>query len=303
MKKKISQLSHILDHHDGKSIIRETRKIFSFHYPSWSFRHVSGLHKQIGSLFSGNFTGYRGCNTEYHDFIHTEEVLLAVARLIDGCNLNGHDLPLSLSLNLLRAALLHDTGYIQEEGDLYGTGAKYTSRHIHRSIEFMRKNGAILGIETRDMECIARLIRGTDFRSDFTRIEFPSDEERTAAYILGTADLLGQMSSRTYLEKLLFLYYEFREAGIEGYNTEYDMIYKTVGFYEFTKERLIGVFNSIFMNMKDHFLRRYNVDVNLYSEALDRNIEYLYTIIKDDTSNFRKKLKRGEWIHTYRPAL
>ena len=294
MKKKISQLSHILDHHDGKSIIRETKKIFSYHYPSWSFRHISGLYKQIGSLFSGNFTGYRACNTEYHDFVHTEEVLLAAARLIDGCNLNGHDLPLSLWINLLRAALLHDTGYIQVEGDLYGTGAKYTGRHVHRSIEFMQKNWSMLGIEPRDMECIVRLIKSTDFRSDFSRIEFPSDEEKTAGHILGTADLLGQMSSRTYLEKLLFLYYEFREAGIDGYNTEYD---------EFTKERLIGVFNSIFMNMKDHFLRRYNLDVNLYNEALDRNIEYLYTIIKDDTTNFRKKLKRGEWIHTYRPAL
>ena len=31
------------------------------------------------------------------------------------------------------------------------------------------------------------------------------------------ADLVGQMSDRAYLEKLLFLYYEFKEAGFPGY--------------------------------------------------------------------------------------
>ncbi len=60
--------------------------------------------------------------------------------------------------------------------------------------------------------------------------------------MLGSADLLGQMSDRAYLEKLLFLYKEFREAGIPGFNTEFDIIRKTVDFYEITVQRLRGPF-------------------------------------------------------------
>jgi len=47
-----------------------------------------------------------------------------------------------LAINLLNAALFHDTGYIQEKSDDEGTGAKYTSIHVKRSIQFLDKHQA-----------------------------------------------------------------------------------------------------------------------------------------------------------------
>ena len=55
-------------------------------------------------------------------------------------------------------------------------------------------------------------------------------ENEILGKMLGTADLLGQMSDRTYLEKLPFLYLEFKHAGIDGVGTELDFFDSTPGF-------------------------------------------------------------------------
>ena len=67
----------------------------------------------IRRLFSGDFPGYRRCNTEYHDYQHTTDVFLAMARLIHGAILEKHQFRAhDITLGLF-GALLHDTGYIQ----------------------------------------------------------------------------------------------------------------------------------------------------------------------------------------------
>jgi hypothetical protein len=113
-----------------------------------------------------------------------------------------------------------------------------------------------------------------------------------AGAILATGDLLGQMSDRAYLEKLLFLYYEFKEAGIEGFNTTFDILRKTLSFYEITKEKLDSDFFSVYDDLVYHFKERYNIPENLYMVAIDNQIKYLVDIIEDESTNFRNKLKR-----------
>ena len=90
-------------------------------------------------LFRGNYPGYQKCNTWYHDLKHTTDCLLAMARLLHGASLNGLPLPDRDVVLGLTAALFHDTGYIQAEDDLEGTGAKYTLVHVERSVAFMEK--------------------------------------------------------------------------------------------------------------------------------------------------------------------
>ena len=219
---------------------------------------------------------------------------LTTARLIDGYNLSREPLAGELALPLMQAALLHDTGYIQEDWDTEGTGAKYSQHHEQRSIDFLAHHYGVFEIEELETEPIIRLIQATDLKTDFTKILFLNEEEQDAGAVLASADILGQMSDRAYLEKLLFLYHEFREAGIPGYETEFDILRKTREFYETVKGRLRYTYLHMFELAHHHFRERYEVNQNLYIVAVDRQMAFLDKIIGDETTNFRHKLKRGD---------
>jgi hypothetical protein len=248
--------------------------------------------KLTKDLFSGDFEGYSACNTEYHDFSHTCDVVSATIRLCDGAVTQKMVTDQGLCLDLCTAAMIHDSGYIQKTGDTTGSGAKYTKTHVVRSIAFITENRERFGLEEAVAERIGRLVSGTDLSLDFTTIPFAGPEEKMAAELLASADLLGQMADRTYLEKLLFLYYEFKEAGFPGYDTEFDMLRKTLGFYESTKVRLFRTLGRATGMAEYHFFRRYGIRENFYIESIERQIHYLQTIIDDTSANFRKKLKR-----------
>ncbi len=288
----IIQLANLLNTKKDIEILKEVKRIFSFHYAANFFYPVQVCFRQIKKLYNGEFKGYRKCNTQYHDYYHTMDVFLASARLLDGYNLTEKSLPLELSLNLLFSSLFHDAGYLQEESDNIGTGGKYTSNHEYRSIALLKKHYTAFGIPSGNIISITNLIEATGLGIDFDGINFRSNEEMLVGAIAGTSDLLGQMADREYLEKLIFLYNEFTEAGISGYDTEYDIIKKTEDFYMLTKKRLETELRSSFVYAGRHFLIRYNIDENLYLRAIDGHIEYLRKIINDETTNFRHKLKR-----------
>jgi hypothetical protein len=288
------QLSQLVDTRDPEKVIEEVLRIFYYHYSEDSALRVRLAFSQVRSLFLGEFPGYRECLAEYHDFNHTMSVLLASARLLDGYNIERVFLPEELAIQLLLAALLHDTGYIQEDWDTEGTGAKYSPQHEQRSVEFLERHAGVFEIEEPEIEPIIRLIQSTDLKTDFAKIAFPSEEEQDSGAILGSADILGQMSDRAYLEKLLFLYHEFREAGIPGYDTEFDILKKTRDFYEAVKGRLRDTYLHVFELAHHHFRERYEVNQNLYIVAVDRQMAYLDKIIGDQSTNFRHKLKRGD---------
>jgi len=290
------QLARLLDTSRPEAALDEVKKLFSEFHPPKKFAPVKKNFVLMKRLFGGRFRGYRACNTEYHDFSHTVDALLAVARLADGGAREKGPLHVDLVVSLFNAALLHDTGYIQESWDTDGTGAKYTTNHVERSVTFLRKNMKVLGMEEGEADTVERLIRCTGLSVDLDTIDFSSADERYAGCLLGSADLLGQMSDRAYLEKLIFLYNEFREAGIPGFSTEFDILRKTVDFYEITLARLKGPYQAVFESARRHFRERHGIDENLYMDAINRHIAYLHKIIEDDTTNFRHKLKRGPWI-------
>jgi hypothetical protein len=287
------QLSQILDPGDPDAVLAAARDIFTAWYPEDAFPPLAEAFERLRGLFEGSFPGYAPCDTEYHDLQHTTDVFLAAARLMDGRALEQGPLPLRVAEELFLAAMLHDTGYIQtaEESE-EGTGARHTSRHVERSEEFARGHCEAFGFDRERAESIVKLIECTNMRSSPAAAGFGGMEGRAAGAILGTADLLGQMADRAYLEKLLFLYREFREAGIPGYHTEFDILRNTLAFYASTRDRLEGPLGGAYAYATRHFLERHGADANLYMESIEGQMGYLRTIIADDTSNFRKKLKR-----------
>lgn len=285
-----NQLALLVEGGSSNSVLNEVKKIFLYHYSIDAFEKVANVYNVIQSLFEGGFSGYRKCNTEYHNLKHTLDAFLATARLLDGRIISSGVYDVNRAVNLLVAALLHDTGYIQEETDTDGTGAKYTSVHVKRSIEFADRNSGALKLSEDDVAAVSSFISCTGLRSD--HISTLSGDDLVGGSILGTADLIGQMSDRTYLEKLLFLYYEFSEAGLEGDDSTFEFLRKTLSFYESTMSRLDFVLGRSYNYAIDHFSLRFKIHENLYMTAIEKQMDYLKSIIDDANSNFRTKLKR-----------
>lgn len=290
--KKEIQISILLDPNKPRVILGEAKRLYQASYKNANFEHINKVFLLTRRLYGGRFPGYLACAVEYHNFAHIVAVFAATSRLLDGCEVSGLKLGPKIAGEVLIAAMLHDTGYIRKTGDTDGTGGQYTKTHVTRSAAFTLLEAEAFGLGPKTAARISRMILGTDLGRPWETLTFDSEKERIAAEILATADLLGQMADRVYLEKLLFLYYEFREAGIGGYDRAFDILKKTSGFYESTKHRLDVTLGRVSGRMKDHFNARYGLTRDLYSESVVRQMAYLDTIIDDDSTNFRTKLRR-----------
>lgn len=164
--------------------------------------------------FAGRHPGYLPVDVPYHDYEHTLQGALCLARLLQGRHRAGACPPLTVrafELGLL-AILFHDSGYLKQRGDVEGTGAKYTAVHVRRSAEFAREFLAAHGYGERDLLAVQNMIRCTGMNAELQAIRFQDDLERDVGFALGTADLVGQMSADDYVEKLPLLFQEFVEA-------------------------------------------------------------------------------------------
>jgi hypothetical protein len=295
MKMEIShetRLTPLIDTSKPRAILADARRFFKLTHAGADFSMVDKIFLITKRLYDGRFPGYLACAVDYHNYEHNIAVFAAASCLLDGCELSGLALGPELGVETLVAALLHDTGYIREEGDGAGSGAQYTKVHVARSAAFVRRESRALGLTSSAAERVARMILATDLARSWGDLSFETEAERLGAEILAAADLIGQMADRAYLEKLLFLYYEFREAGIGGYDCAFDILKKTASFYESTKARIDGLLGRVSTKARAHFAARYGIDRDLYREAVERQIAYLDSIIADDSSNFRTKLKR-----------
>ncbi len=289
-------LSMLIDADDPIEVFNEVRIILSMMYRDFDFTMIQGTFEDILRLFRGEYPGYKACNTIYHDLRHTMDTVVAISRLMHGAFVEGTDLGKEyVSLGII-SALMHDTGYIQRSDDMVGTGAKYTIIHIARSIDFMKQYFKEKGYSKNAYKICKNNILCTGINPEISRISFVSSENKITGMMLGTADLLGQMSSRTYLERLPFLYLEFREAFIDEYEDELDLLRKTIDFYELTLRRMREEFEGVNRYVRLHFKARWNIDKDLYMEAIEKNISYLKRILEEHPHDYKTHLRRREAV-------
>ena len=287
------QLSKLIDMENPHSVLDEVRTIVFMIFSEFDFEPVNRVFADVVKLFRGEYPGHRVCNTEYHDLKHTTDSMLAMIRLIHGAILQGETLPQeNVSLGII-SALLHDTGYIQTLDDDQGTGAKYTLVHIERSIEFTHNYFTEKGFSLADFENCRDILNCTGLNTKIKDIPFKSKEIELLGKMLGAADLLGQMADRTYLEKLLFLYHEFREGNVAGYSSETELLKKTLGFYDIAKKRFADELGSVNKYLVYHFRKRWNIDRELYQDAIEKNMNYLKHILANHEKEYRDHLRRG----------
>jgi hypothetical protein len=294
------QLYDLIMMNSSEAVLDEVHYILRLISPDFNTELVNLAFDTTVNLYNGDYPGYRACNTEYHDLRHTTNTFLAMARLVHGAVLGGESfLDRHISLSLV-AALFHDAGYIQEEHDTEGTGAKYTESHVKRSMDFLKHAGAELGLSEEETSGGRAMIICSDPALDLSTIAFPSSRIELLGKALGAADLLAQMADRTYLEKLLFLYREFKEANVGGFDSEVDLLRKTVGFYDAIAQRFETTLDSTHGFVLSHFVSRWNIHSNLYQVAIENQRNYLKKILEIPNSDPRDYLKRDGIVEKVR---
>ena len=237
---------------------------------------IEKIYADIIRLFNGEFPGYRASNTKYHNLEHTCSTALATARLIHGLHVQGQVFsPRNVQLCLI-GALFHDTGLIQTEEEVKGTGAQYAIGHEDRSIAVMEKYLTENGYSQEDIRDCGHIIKCTELFFPIEDIPFESEEVRTMGKVLGTADLVAQMADKNYQEKLPLLFLEFQEAGMEGFETPLELFRKTEEFYRsVARKRMTGVLGGVSSAALYHFRERWKIDSNLYEESIKYNIRQM----------------------------
>ena len=277
---------------DPKAVLEEVHHIVSLLNSHFDCTTLNQVFQDFVKLYRGEYPGYQKCNTYYHDLKHTSACLLAMARLMHGASINGLPIPERDAALGLIAALFHDTGYIQTDDDLGGTGAKYTLVHVQRSVAFMEKYFAQAKFSSRDLDYCRCCVNCTNLEVRIKEIQFESANHQAVGWMLGTADLLGQMANRTYLERLPFLYREFKEGKVPGFESELDFLRKTPAFWELTKQRFVQELGNMDRYMRDHFRVRWDLDRDLYRESIEKNITFLKFLLENHESEYRKYLRR-----------
>ncbi|MDD5657234.1 MAG: hypothetical protein PHF00_08265 [Elusimicrobia bacterium] len=286
-------LHDLIDHRDLEAVRSEVLGLCRAMSPDLDPAPVAAAFSDLRELFSGGYPGYRACNTDYHDIYHTTDTLLATVRLMHGAWLQGSRFTNDEIVIAAVSAIFHDSGYIQTADDTRGTGARYTACHVDRSIRFLEGYCRRRRLPAPACAGGASLLRCTGLNVDVAGIVFPPGAFAQLGRMLGAGDLLGQMADRTYLEKLLFLFYEFREGDIPGFSDEFDLLRKTLSFYELTRKRLAEDLGGADRFMRPHFAARWGLDRDLYAEAIARHMDYLRGLVAGRSDDFRRRLRRG----------
>lgn len=252
------------------------------------------------ALYGGQWEETKGCNTEYHNLKHITDCFLAMARLLHGAAETGVGLTARQIHQGMVAALLHDVGYLQSSEDAIGTGAKFTASHVRRSMDFVQRHFEIFGLAESEVHDCLTMIHATDLSCDIPAIPFPDATVEQIGKMLAAADVMAQMADRTYLEKLLFLYYELDEANIDIYRSELDLLRRSRSFYERMEARFVDQLDGVNRLMIHHFRTRWNIDEDLYRRSIDNQRRYLMSVFRNNTCDPRDGLRRGNIVETIR---
>jgi hypothetical protein len=248
------------------------QELFADTYPGASFDKLWLAFYDFERLFTGQYPGYLGCDTTYHDMQHTLDMTLALARLVVGYERSvdpAERLGSQRAQMVVVTALFHDSGYI---------------RHEERDKDF--QNGPELGL-SRDVGVSSMIVHFTGYELDLDKIELDDPRDAIGGHLIGTADLIAQMADRCYLEKCRDrLYNEFVLGGIAieipgpgkylvRYESGIDLLRKTPGFYQqVSKDRLESKFNRAY-----RYIEVLYDGHNPYVEAIKMNLTHLLRVL------------------------
>jgi hypothetical protein len=268
---------------DPTAVEREVQSAYLAIFPKADATFVSRAFGWAKACFTGSYRDYQAVDACYHDFEHTLQGTLCMARLLRGRHLAKAHPQLTermFQLGLL-AILMHDTGYLKKHDDTQGTGAKYTIIHVDRSAEFAAELLKERDFSAEDIRAVQNMIHCTGVDAVLSIIPFQDELEKTVGHALGTADLLGQMAAADYVEKLPVLYSEFAEASqfskdkthfISMFTSAADLMHRTPTFWEkYVQVKLSRDFGGLFRFLNDP----YPDGPNEYLQRVEANMQKL----------------------------
>ncbi len=267
---------------DPDAVCAAVVAIFKNRYRGVDVSALPPLFDDFAKLYRGEYPGFFGCDTDYHDMQHVLDVTLATARLIDGYEATqapADALGSELAMVGIAVALFHDSGYIRRRGDTrHQFGAEYTKIHVSRSARFLAEYLPLTALSA-SAPIAAKLVHYTGYEVDPASIDLQDAKQRQLGTLIGSADVMAQMADPAYLEKCrdrLFGEFELggltRERDHSGelrvrYASPTDLLRQTPAFIQRTLDhRLDTQFRSAHRYFGAHFNGR-----NLYLEAIERN--------------------------------
>ncbi|HEX2566387.1 MAG TPA: hypothetical protein VHL85_05980 [Burkholderiales bacterium] len=277
---------------DPAAVGAEVVRLFKGLYPDADAAKLERAFGDAAMLYAGRHPDYHPCDTEYHDIQHVLDVTLAMARLLDGYQrakrAGDADLPADIFQVGVLTALFHDFGYLRRRTDRrHRYGAEYTLTHVSRGSAFLRRYLRSLGLGHL-AKTAAILIHFTGYERPAETIRLADTLLRRVGQMLGTADIIAQMSDRCYLEKCRDrLYPEFVLGGIAGRNivgsrtlpvfaSGEDLVHKTPGFYQNASKRLDFQLARAYEYAGKHF-----GGPNLYLQEMQKNIRYAQLVAQE----------------------
>ncbi|MEM6638610.1 MAG: HD domain-containing protein [Pseudomonadota bacterium] len=277
----------------------EVCDIFRQLYPETSFKPVEQAFTDFQRLFDGSMPGYAGCDTVYHDMQHSLDVTLAMCRLLGGHE-RHEPAAKQLGPRLMTVgtvvSLFHDAGYIRRDVEANVNGAHYTKSHVSRGAEFLRNYMPQIGLG-EFVDLAIEVVHFTGYERPLESLAVNSPKAQTLGKLLGTADLVAQMSDRCYLEKCRDrLFPEFVLGGLavaEGANgireiqfeSGEELLRKTPEFFRsVSQQRLDNDFSQSYRYFKHWF-----EGTDPYSAAIHKNLRYLEEVLENgDWSKLRR---------------
>jgi hypothetical protein len=288
-----AEIDSLFVNSDPELVWRKTGTIIGCIDPTYDLRPVRHIFDDVLRIFHGAYPGYSAIKTPYHDLPHTMDVFMCAVRLMHGVHLSGTRFSDEDMTLILVAALTHDIGYAQLREETVGTGAQYTLTHVQRGIDFMHRYLLGMPLSAGFSKRLELLILCTDTAQNVSEIPFPDDRTRLLGQIVVTADMLGQMAGRTYLERLLLLHQEFQEANVGGYKNIQDLLKKSKQFYEITRAKFDGPFGGLYVHLALHFKDSLGSEMNFYIESIEKNMAYLERVVALDEADYLSMLRRG----------
>ena len=202
----------------------------------------------VVDLYDGRWPDYEACQVGYHTIGHCTDVALLTVRAMVGWN-RTEAAPFTQDhfMMAVAAALFHDSGYLKDRGDDKGLGGKYTFTHVERGKRMLADYLKCKEWQEAAIADTVALLDATEFSHppDLESL-YPEAVTRRLACILGTADLIAQMSDVNYMANIKNLFEEFEEAydffgrealarqGHKVYASASEILNETVNFYEHT---------------------------------------------------------------------
>lgn len=273
--------------------------LFSKLYPDGNSRPMRRAFEDLSQMYHGKHPDYHPCDTEYHDIQHVLDVTLAMARLLNGYQRdpkeNASVTPELFNVGIV-TALFHDVGYLRRRNDRkHRFGAEYTLTHVSRGSKFLRTYLPGIGLKRYAADASV-LVHFTGYERDADNIRLDDPLLRRIGEMLGTADIIAQMSDRCYLEKCHDrLYPEFVLGGIarrkmpDGqikviYKSGKDLLSKTPAFYRNAMKRLDEKLHRAYRYAETHFGGQ-----NLYILEMEKNAAHAVAAI---SASGRSRLRR-----------